>query len=168
MVSTGGSLLIRPYEPGDAAGLAAVFFAAVCRTGLCDYSAAQVEAWAPRVPDTAAVGARAGDGRLVLVAVNAANEPVAYGDLEATGHIDHLYCHPDFGRAGVASALYDCLERKAREQGMTRLFVEASEAARRLFLRKRFIEVRRRDFCLRGVAIHNYLMEKRLFPGETS
>jgi putative acetyltransferase len=162
MVSEGGSFRIRPYEPGDAARLAAVFFAAVRRTGLRDYSLEQVEAWAPALSDPAEVHARAGDGRLVLVAVNAANEPVAYGELEATGHINHLYCHPDFGRAGVASALYDRLEQTARDQGMTRLFVEASEASRRLFLRKGFTEVRRRDFHVRGVAIHNYLMEKRL------
>jgi putative acetyltransferase len=162
MASTGGSLRIRPYEPDDAARLAAVFFAAVRRTGLRDYSPAQVEAWAPTVPDPAEVDARAGDGRLVLVAVNAANEPVAYGDLEATGHVDHLYCHPEFGNIGIASALYDRLERQARDQGLSRLFVEASEAARRLFLRKGFTEVQRQDFCLRGVAIHNYRMEKRL------
>ena len=93
-------------------------------------STPQVEAWAPAIPDPAQVDARASDGRLVLVAVNAADEPVAYGDLEATGHVDHLYCHPDFGNAGVASALYDHLEQKARERGLTRLFVEASEAAR--------------------------------------
>jgi putative acetyltransferase len=64
--------------------------------------------------------------------------------------------------SGVASALYDRLEQQARERGMTRLFAEASEAARRLFLRKGFAQVKRRDFFLRGVSIHNYLMEKLL------
>jgi hypothetical protein len=42
------------------------------------------------------------------------------------------------------------------------LFVEANEAARRLFLWKGFVQVKRRDFLLRGVSIHNYLMEKKL------
>jgi putative acetyltransferase len=45
---------------------------------------------------------------------------------------------------------------------MTMLFVEASEAARRLFIRKGFAQVKRRDFLLPGVSIHNYLMEKKL------
>ena len=102
------------------------------------------------------------DGRLILVAVNEADEPLAYADLEANGHIDHLYCHSEVIGAGVASALYDELELEARARGMDRLFVEASEAALRLFARKGFARVERQDFILRGVAIHNYLMEKSL------
>ena len=45
---------------------------------------------------------------------------------------------------------------------MPRLYVEASELARRLFLRKGFTVVTRRDFAVGGVMIHNYAMEKRL------
>jgi putative acetyltransferase len=156
---------IRAYEPADAARLALLFFASVRIGGLRDYSPAQVAAWAPAVPDPARVDARARDGRCVMVAVNAASESVAYGELEANGHIDHLYCHPDVIGTGVASALYDCLERTAREQGLTRLFTEASEAARRLFLRKGFTEIARQDFLRHGVPIHNYRMEKRLGAG---
>jgi putative acetyltransferase len=145
--------------------LGAVFFDAVRTAGLHDYSQAQVEAWAAAMPDLAMFDACAKDGRLILVAVNEVDEPIAYGDLEANGHIDHLYCRPEVIGTGVASALYDRLEQQARERGMTRLFVEASEAARRLFLRKGFAEVKRREFLLRGAAIHNYLMEKMLFHG---
>jgi GNAT superfamily N-acetyltransferase len=72
--------------------------------------------------------ARAKDGRLILVAVNEVDEPIAYGDLELNGHIDHLYCRPEVIGTGIASALYDQLEQQARERGMTRLFAEASEA----------------------------------------
>jgi putative acetyltransferase len=153
---------IRFYEPKDAAFLGAVFFDAVRTGGLRDYSQAQVEAWAPAMPDPARFEARAKDGRLMLVAVNEVDEPIAYGDLEPNGHVDHLYCRPEVIGTGVASALYDRLEQQARERGMIRLFVEASEAARRLFLRKGFAEVKRRDFLLHGVNIHNYLMEKLL------
>jgi putative acetyltransferase len=153
---------IRFYEPRDAAFLGAVFFEAVRTAGLRDYSQAQVEAWAPVMPEPASLEAQAKDGRLILVAVNEVDEPIAYGDLELSGHIDHLYCRPEVIGTGVASALYDQLEQQARERGMTRLFVEASEAARRLFISKGFAQVKRRDFLLRGVSIHNYLMEKLL------
>ena len=50
----------------------------------------------------------------------------------------------------------------ALEQGLTRLYVKASEAARRLFEHKGFSVTERCDFVLDGVAIHNYAMEKRL------
>jgi putative acetyltransferase len=158
---------IRFYEPKDAALLGAVLFDAVRTIGLRDYSLAQVQAWAPVMPELARLEAQAKDGRLILVAVNEVDEPIAYGDLELNGHIDHLYCRPEVIGTGVASALYDRLEQHARERGMTTLFVEASEAARRLFLKKGFAQVKRREFLLRGVRIHNYLMEKLLSaPGQ--
>jgi len=86
-----GLASIRFYEPKDAAFLGAVFFDAVRTGGLRDYSQSQVEAWAPAMPDPARFEARAKDGRLMLVAVNEVDEPIAYGDLEPNGHVDHLY-----------------------------------------------------------------------------
>ena len=94
--------------------MGAVFFDAVRTAGLHDYSQAQVEAWAAAMPDPAMFDACAKDGRLILVAVNEVDEPIAYGDLEANGHIDHLYCRPEVIGTGVASALYDRLEQQAR------------------------------------------------------
>jgi len=151
---------IRRYESRDARVLTSIFYDSVRTIGLLDYSKTQVEAWVPEIPDQARFDARARDGRLVLVVVNDIDEPVAYGDLEPSGHIDHLYCHPELVGRGLASALYERLEKEARRSATKRLFVEASEAARRLFLKKGFIELERRDFLLRGVMIHNYLMEK--------
>lgn len=153
---------IRPYNPKDAPSLCAVFFDAVRLTGLRDYSEVQVKAWAHEIPSPADFEARAGDGRIVLVAVDDQDNPVAYGDLETNGHIDHLYCRPALAGTGTASVLYDQIEQKARELEITRLFVDASESARRLFLKKGFTELKRHEFLLRGIAIHNYLMEKWL------
>jgi putative acetyltransferase len=62
----------------------------------------------------------------------------------------------------VASALYDALEARARERGVGRLYAEASEAARRFFLKKGFIVTARRAFAIDGVPIHNYAVEKAL------
>jgi putative acetyltransferase len=156
------SISLRAYQPGDAEPLCAIFFDAVHRVGRRYYSQEQVQAWAPCMPDPAHFEARATDGRIVLVAVDDAGRPAAYGELELNGHIDHLYCRPDMARKGIASALYDRLEAEARSRGFERLFVEASEAARPLFLRKGFQELERREFLRRGTMIHNYAMAKSL------
>ncbi len=153
---------IRRYRPDDAGAICRIFFSSVREAGIRDYSHAQVEAWAPAPPDSWAMNQRAGDGRTCLVAVNDRDEPLAYGDLEVDGHIDHLYCAPEFIGTGLASAIYAELEKIARGQGMRRLYTEASEAARQLFEHKGFAIVGRREFQLRGVAIHNYAMEKML------
>ncbi len=104
----------------------------------------------------------ASDGRLVLVAANADDRPVAYIDLEPDGHIDRVFCAPEAAGQGIASRLYDAVEAAAREQGIRSLFTEASELARRLFERKGFVVVERQDLVIRGVAIHNYRMAKAL------
>src|SRR5882757_2518889 len=118
---------VRPYKSEDAPALAALFHAAVHDIARLYYSQAQVNAWAPEVPDPARFRARAADGRTVLVAVDAADAPLAYGDVEADGHIDHLFCRPDAAGTGVAAALYAELEAAARARGIGLVYVEASE-----------------------------------------
>jgi putative acetyltransferase len=153
---------IRKYEPADAAHLNEVFCAAVRQTGRLAYSEQQVAVWAANAPDAAEYEERATDGRVLLVAVDDRDRPLAYADLEMDGHIDHLFCHPDAGRRGLASALYDELEKTALRLKIARLHVEASGLARPLFLRKGFTEIARRDFEMDGVPVYNYAMEKPL------
>jgi putative acetyltransferase len=153
---------IRAYHPRDAVDLADVFFRSVRQVALSDYTAAQVRAWAPEPRTAEWAHGQASDGRLVLVAANVDDRPVAYIDLEPNGHIDRVFCAPEAAGQGVASRLYDAVEAAAREQGIRSLFTEASELARRLFERKGFAVVERQDLVIRGVAIHNYRMAKAL------
>jgi putative acetyltransferase len=155
-------MLIRLFEPDDAAALARLFHASVHELGRRDYSPEQLAAWSPEPPDPSAFVERAADGRLMLVALDEAGAALAYGDVEPDGHIGHLYCRPDAAGSGIASALYDALECAARDRGIVRLYVEASEAARRMLERKGFAVRARRDFEISGVAIHNYAMTKTL------
>jgi putative acetyltransferase len=153
---------IRRFRDDDAPALAALFHGAVHGIAAAHYSQAQVEAWAPALPDPERFRARAADGRLLLVAVDEAGAPLAYGDLEPDGHIDHLYRRPDAAGTGVTASLYAELEAAARARGIARLYVEASEPARRFFLKRGFTLTARNDFELAGVPIHNWRMEKTL------
>lgn len=153
---------IRPYEEGDADALAAVFERAVRVIGARDYTPAQIEAWIGREARTEGFRSRMADGRQCWVALDGRERVTAFVDLEADGHIDFLFADPDVAGRGVASGLLDVAEQTARNRGLTRLYVEASEAARRFLLKRGYGVERRRDFEIRGVAIHNYAMELRL------
>ena len=155
-------ITIRAYEQRDAADLADVFFRSVHQIPQSAYTGAQLDVWAPERPSPEQMDETARDGRLTLVAVNEHDRAVAYIDLEPDGHIDHLFCEPEAARHGVASQLYEAVEAAAREQGISRLFTEASELARRVFERKGFVVLKRQDKILRGVSIHNYRMIKKL------
>lgn len=152
---------IRPFRPEDARALAALFHTSVREVGGRDYSPEQTAAWSPSPPDPARYLRLAAE-RTILVAVDAGGGPAGYIELGADGHIDHFYVRPDRAGSGVGSALLAALERCACEQGIRALHVEASEAARRLLLRRGFAELSRNDLVRRGVAIHNFNMRKRL------
>jgi putative acetyltransferase len=153
---------IRSYERRDAADVADVFYRSVREVALSDYTAEQVKAWVPGRWDAEKEHQRSGDGRLVLVAAGESGHVIAFIDLEQDGHIDRLYCAPEAAGRGVASRLYDAIEAAACDQGIERLFTEASELARRFFERKGFAVLERQDMVLRGVPIHNYRMAKVL------
>ena len=151
---------IRPFQERDAEALAELFHASVHRIGSLDYSSAQISVWSPHKPSGLQYVQPASDGRVFLVAVDENDQPIGYGDLEPNGQIDHLYCHPDFAGKGVGKTIYQQLERAAKDQGISRLFVEASEAARRLFERQGFLVEKRLEHMIDGVQIHNYRMTK--------
>ncbi|MBL27293.1 MAG: GNAT family N-acetyltransferase [Rhodospirillaceae bacterium] len=152
---------IRPYRSDDAPALSALYRRSVEVLGPRHYTPAQVAAWASLTPDPEAMHARcAGPGRAALVAVDAADRPVAFAVLESDGHIDLFYAAPEAAGSGTATALLCAVEGEARELGGAALHVEASEGARSLFLKRGFATVARRDFEVGNVAIHNYAMRK--------
>lgn len=153
---------IRRYERRDAADVADVFYRSAHEVALSDYTPEQVQAWVPARWDAEREHQRSGDGRLVMVAEGESGHAIAFIDLEADGHIDRLYCAPEAAGRGIASRLYDATEVAARAQGISRLYTEASELARRFFERKGFAVLERQDKVLRGVPIHNYRMARTL------
>ncbi len=160
------SMKVREFRPDDAEDLPLVLHASVHAVGRKAYTQAQLEAWSPKPMTGDVFLARASDGRSVFVGVDEAEKPIAFIELEKDGHIDCFYCHPEVVGTGVGRKLYDRLEKEAVTAGLSRLYVEASETAKRFFLRQGFAMIKRRDFERQGVPIHNYLMEKNIQSGD--
>ncbi|WP_234032189.1 GNAT family N-acetyltransferase [Parerythrobacter jejuensis] len=146
--------------------MAAICQAAIAAIGPHAYSDAQVAAWSARHPSADRYRARVEGGALIFVAASSDDVPVAYSLLEADGHLDHLYNHPDHTRRGLAGQVLQAAEDHAIRMGIARLYTEASELARPAFERAGYSVQHRRDFDIehygQSVAIHNYAMEKRL------
>lgn len=152
---------IRRYQPSDADALAEVFRRSVLELGPRRYTPLQVSAWAANGPTADTLQAKLGDGRVCLV-VEHEEQPVAFADLEADGHIDFFYCDPKAAGTGAASELAAALFAEAEKQGIERLYSEVSETARGFFMRQGFRMLERRDLTVGGVDIHNYSAEKKL------
>jgi len=155
-------MAIRRFHPDDAPQIVNLFQRSVLELAVLFYSEEQAKAWAARGPDLENILSRNQDGRITCVSVNESSEVMAYAELERDGHIDQVYAMPEAAGSDVVSELYDYLENIARELSIKTLYTEASEGARRFFLKKEFLDRGRRDFEIEGVTIHNYAMDKSL------
>jgi len=153
---------LRAYRAGDAARLEEIFRAAIRQLGSRNYTAEQVAVWSGARVTAERLHDMYSDGRATFIAVDETDTAIAFSDLEADGHVDMLYCHPDHAGRGIASALLAAIESAARQAGMTRLHTEASETARPVFARAGYADVLRRPLEIDGVALHNWKMEKLL------
>lgn len=157
---------IRPYRDSDAETLAAVSAAAIARIDPHAYSPEQVAAWAARHPGAERFRERVAAGDAIFIAADADDRAVAYALIEADGHLDHLYNHPDHTRRGLAGQLLAMAETYAAAQGAARLYTEASDLARPAFERAGYVVTAKREFTIahhgREIPIHNWAMEKTL------
>ena len=67
-------------------------------------------------------------------------------------------------RTDTTLRIYKAAEAEARDRGMSRLYSEASEAALRFFEKHGFTCLERRELLVQDTSIHNYQVEKKLFP----
>ena len=151
---------VRAYAPGDAAAMADLYQRSVRELGPADYLPEQVEAWAEAGPTAERLEELMVDGRRGLIVVSDDDRMIGFTDVEADGHIAFLYVAPEAKGRGAADLLLGAVQAIAAEAGITRLCSEASEAARRFFVRRGFLVLHRRDFDVGGVPIHNYAVEK--------
>ena len=155
---------IRSFEDGDAELLAALGRAAIESIGPEAYSEEQVEAWLSNFAGPEVYQAQADAGTQIFIATDDDDAPVAYAMLEQTGHLDHLYCHPDHTNEGLASSLLETAALYAKYHGITHLFTEASHIAKPAFESAGYTAMKKRTFEIDGVEITNGAMVKTIEP----
>lgn len=162
-------MLIRAYQPEDVPQIAQIFYNTIHRVNCRDYSEAQLNAWAPAVPETERWLKRY-DTRRCFVAEQ--NGTIAgFAELEDNGHIDCFYCHHEFQRQGVGRRLYERIEEEGRSLrdtregllNLTRLFVEVSITARPFFEQMGFHVLHENHIAIDHVTLINFSMAKNLF-----
>jgi putative acetyltransferase len=151
---------LRPFRPGDAPALLALFRDTIRRVNCRDYNPEQIAAWASDEIDPDTWAARFA-GRFVVVAEDG-GRPAGFADLEADGHIDRVYVSADHQGRGVGRALLAAVVAEARRSGLARLFVEASITARPFFESQGFVMLAPQVVVVRGVEFVNFRMERAL------
>ncbi len=155
-------MIVRRFEPADAPKVCEIFFRSVREVASAKYDAAQVEAWAPSVPDPARWLERFRSYDSFVADED--GKAVGWIATTAEGYVDMLFCLPEAAGRGVASALYAAAERAALARGLPQLTAKASLLAEPFFKRHGWVVDEREVVVIGGVEIPRAAMSKRLLP----
>jgi putative acetyltransferase len=157
-------LSIESYTEDRAREVTDVFWRAVHAIKDSVYSEKQKEAWASTPPDYQKWKKRLAKKQPFLAVWKEKEKKrvVGFIELESDGHIDCLYVDPDFQKQGAGQELYDYLERRARKQAVSKLYVEASLTAKSFFEKQGFLVTRENLVQINNEKLINFLMEKFL------
>lgn len=156
---------IRKFQPGDEMSLLDVFHAAVHGIASQDYTAEQIQAWAPAAMDRE-LWIKRMRGIQPFV-VESEGRTVAYADVQADGYIDHFFVSPAVARTGVGTLLMGRLHEVARAQGIAVLTSDVSRTAQPFFARFGFVVVEQRLPIVRDVVVPNARMRCELAAGSS-
>ena len=149
---------IRTFRNGDETALRAVFHSSVHALACKDYTAEQLDAWAPRQYDAAQWGERVRGNQPFIAEIE--GHIAAYADLQASGYIDHFFVAGAYAGRGVARALMVHIHQAAADRGITQLFADVSLTAEPFFRKSGFVVEARQLVGVRGVVLANARMCK--------
>jgi len=151
---------IIEYKAEYSKEIADLFTEAVHAIDDAIYNKAQKEAWANKVIDYKKWQERLAHTKPFLLLIN--NQVAGFIELEANGHIDCAYVHPNYQRQGVASSLLKYVIDIAEKNGLTVLTVEASMVAKPFFESVGFKVKKENKVIRNGVILINYSMHKKI------
>ncbi len=149
-------MTLRKYMSSDCEAMAELFFQTVHRVNAKDYTKEQLDVWASGKVDLKAWDKSFTEHYTVVALEN--DIIVGFGDIDRTGYLDRLYVHRDYQRKGIAAAICDELERAIDTDAVT---TQASVTAKPFFEHRGYSVVREQKSVRDGIALTNFLMERK-------
>lgn len=153
---------IRRFAIGDEAALYEVFFSAIHKIAIRDYTQNQVDAWAPAIVDMEKWGKRMRAIQPFVVELERGGEVVGYADVQATGYIDHFFVSGRYPRCGIGRLLMVQIHQEARRLELTELTSDVSRTAQGFFERFGFQVTIQQSPSIGNVVVPNAQMHKLL------
>jgi putative acetyltransferase len=147
---------IRRYEPGEETSLFDVYFTAIRLVARHDYTAEQVEAWAPADLDMSLWRDKIRKINPFVAQLN--GELVGYADVQSDGYIDHFFVSGKHPRRGIGSLLMTRILAEAKSLAASTLTSHVSRTAQPFFEKFGFVVTERLYPEVRGIVIPNALM----------
>ena len=126
-----------------------------------DYTPDQIEAWTSSVKNTERWIFKM-NNQFFIVAEHD-DKIIGMGSLENYNYLDFMYVHHKYVKKGIASILYQNIEKEAIKHNETFLFSDVSKTAKPFFEKKGFVILHENRFKINNIDIMNYRMRKELF-----
>ena len=154
---------IRSFQESDMNQVVTLFYETVHSVNAQDYSTEQLNAWAPKEAIAANLINWKGslETNITYIAEIKA-KVVGFSDMTRSGYLDRIYIHKDFQGQGIATALINRIEWKARKIGLLKIDTEASLTARSFFEHRGYQLIKSQHVNRKGIILHNFQMTKWL------
>ena len=150
---------LREYCNDDLDEILKLFYETVHRVNRFDYDDEELDAWAPKEPNTAKWKYDL-ENSYTVVAVDDDGKIVGFGNLVRYGYLDRLYVHKDHQNQGIATLICGHFEELCKQNEKRSIIVEASITAQRFFERRHYKTVKKQKVYRNGCWLTNYVMEK--------
>ena len=145
---------IRRYQETDLSTLTDLFYHTVHGINAKDYTKEQLDAWATGQVDKEGWNRSLLEHYSIVALENGII--VGFGDIDRAGYLDRLYVHKDYQRRGIATAICDEIEKRAK----TFVLTHASITAKSFFEKRGYCVLKEQQVERRGVYLANYVMRK--------
>ncbi len=151
-------IMLREYKPSDCPFLSKLFYDTVHSVNAGDYTNEQLNAWATGSVDLEEWNRSFLEHDTLIAEID--GEIVGFADMDKTGYLDRLYIHKDFRSKGIAAALVNELEKRARNSGIICFATYSSITAKPFFEKQGYTVERKNRVVRNGSTLINYKMTK--------
>ncbi|MBC6972990.1 GNAT family N-acetyltransferase [Bacillus sp. Xin] len=154
---------IIEFNKQDAEEIINLFYETVHSVNAKDYSKIQLDVWAPKEEKCNKIEIWRESFIQNITYVAKINDTiVGFSDMTHKGYLDRLYVHKNYQGKGIALALINKIEAKARKLKLQEINTNASITAKPFFQRRGYSIVCVQDIERKGVTLMNYHMKKAL------
>ncbi|GEJ46459.1 GNAT family N-acetyltransferase [Chryseobacterium sp. ON_d1] len=159
-ISDNQNITIRKGNETDLPEMLSLFKTSIDEVCKKDYDQHQLEAWKSGA-DNKERWIKVIRDQYVLVAVSG-NQIAGFCTLDQGNYIDMLFVHKDYQQKGIASILYNEVEKEVRLHHQMQITADVSKTARPFFERIGFHVIQEQEVNIKGIALTNYKMAKNL------
>jgi putative acetyltransferase len=154
------SINIRQAISNDLENILQLFRETIEVVNAKDYSPEQVKVWANGAEKKEKWSEKISQQYFVLAEIGSIL--VGFGSITIDGYLDFMYVNKNYQNIGVATEIYNELEKFAQTNQLDKITSDVSVTAKPFFGKKGFEVIREQQVDINGIKLTNYKMQKHL------